>query len=83
MSAGCGPKTAKEHPLFTFNANGACRVLEMVGKDVSIQAFKEVVENPNQPSRSQGINNTLQQFIFQPVKKGKKRGVRGGCSARL
>jgi hypothetical protein len=36
-------------------------------------AFQEVVKNPDLPSGSQVINNTLQQFIFQSVKKDKEK----------
>ena len=35
----------KGRPLYLFNATGAARALELVGKHVAVQAFKEKVEH--------------------------------------
>jgi len=37
------------HPVYTFNAAGAARALELIGKHIEIQAFqdKKVVSGPN------------------------------------
>jgi phage terminase small subunit len=37
----------KGNPLFVFNANGAAKALELVGKHVAVAAFKEGATNVN------------------------------------
>lgn len=55
-------KTEDGRPIFTFNAQGAAKGLELVGKHIDVQAFKDKIEvemNQDLVSRiTQGRNRT-------------------------
>ena len=61
---------ADNRPLFTFNASAACRALELIGKHVTVQAFKK--DAPNQVSGSQNVD-FINQFIFNTVRAGAEK----------
>jgi phage terminase small subunit len=57
-------------PLFKFNAQGAMRALETIGKHVRVQAFvkpTKIRTSSNESSGSQFFHNTMEQFISDTV----------------
>ena len=57
--------------LYVFDARGALRALELIGKHVSVGAFKDRGERKGEPGKP--ISLALQQFIVNATCAGKQR----------
>jgi phage terminase small subunit len=61
--------------LYVFNASGALKALELVGKHVNVGAFKDNGEHTGQGGKP--LSLTLQQFIFNSVENDRAKQIEG------